>query len=86
LVEAHKASVESCRDSYETFRAAFLVRLEDGDWLDICIWDAAVDGDSETDYPPLEARGDFISQIDGLLGDENGLLVGGFVDSSFGSD
>lgn len=83
FLEAHKAAVESCRASYPAFRAAFLVRLEDGDWLDVSFWDSAVDRDGQTEYPPLEARGDFISQLDGLLGDENGLLVSSFNGSSF---
>ncbi len=86
LLEAHKATVESCRASYVAFRADFLVKLEDGDWLDISFWDSAVDGDGQTEYPPLEARADFISQLEGLLGDENGMLVNSFTDSSFGCD
>jgi hypothetical protein len=86
LLEAHKAAVESCRASYPTFRAAFLVRLEDGDWLDVSLWDIAVDGNGQTKSPPLEARGEFISQLDGLLGDETGSLVSSFTDSSFRCD
>ena len=84
LLEAHRAGVESCRTSYEAFRAGFLVRLEDGDWLDISVWDGPPDGDDQPDYPPLGARTDFISQLDGLLGDENGLLVSSFVEPTFG--
>jgi len=78
LLEAHKAAVESCRASYAAFRAALLVKLEDGDWLEISLWDGAVDGDGQPGYPPLEARADFISQLDGLLGDETGMLVTSF--------
>jgi len=83
LLAAHRAAVESCRASYEAFRAAFLVQLEDGDWLDISVWDGAAHAGSQTDYPPLKARADFISQLDGLLGDENGFLVSTFVDPVF---
>lgn len=86
FLEAHKAAVESCRASYEAFRAAFLVRLEDGDWLDISVWGSAVDGGSQLGCPPLDARTEFIRQLDGLLGDENGILVSSFVDSSFGCE
>jgi hypothetical protein len=86
LVQSHTAAVESCRASYPAFRAAFLVRLEDGDWLDIAFWDSSEDGDGKPWYPPLEARADFVSNLDGLLGDETGLLVSSFTDLSFRCD
>ena len=86
LLEAHKVAVESCRGAYSAFRADFLVKLEDGDWLDISFWDIAVNGNGQIEHPPLEAKSDFISQLDGLLGDENGLLVNSFTVSSFRGD
>lgn len=86
LVEAHKADIESCRASYQAFRAGLLVRLEDGDWLDISVWDGGADGDVQPGYLPLGARTNFIGQLDGLLGDESGVLVSGFPDPSLGRE
>jgi hypothetical protein len=86
VLEAHAAAVESCRASYPAFEAAFLVRLEDGDWLDVSVWDRDTGADGGTGFPPLEARADFVSQLDGLLGDENGLLVRSFIGSSLRCD
>jgi hypothetical protein len=86
LIEAHQAAIESCRASYAAFCAAFLVRLEDDEWLDISFWDGDVDGDGQAGYPPVEARADFISQLGGLLGDESGLLVSTSTDPSLWCD
>lgn len=86
LLETHRAAAESCRASYATFQAAFLVSLEDGDWLDVSFWDSDVDASGRSEPPPPDARADFISQLDELLGDENGLLVNSLIAPSFRSD
>jgi hypothetical protein len=80
LLSRRQASLESCGATYPGLRCAFLVRLEDGDWLDIAVWDASQGEQSGTDfYPPVEARAEFFAEVDGLLGDEIGALVASFM-------
>jgi hypothetical protein len=84
LVELRQASLESCGATYPGLRGAFLVRLENGDWLDIAVWDASDGEQGGTEfYPPVEARAEFFAEVDGLLGDETGVLIASSMGPSF---
>jgi hypothetical protein len=62
------------------FRAAYLVELEGGEWLDVMVWDgddAATDSSKTgTDLPAVAAYTDLMGEV---LGEERGVLIDGDV-------
>jgi hypothetical protein len=75
VLAARRASLQACREADPELCGAYLVRLDDGEWLDIAIW-AAQPGTEVFDDPrQAAARTGFYGQIDELLGEECGILV-----------
>jgi hypothetical protein len=78
MLAARAVSVESCREAFPDLRDVLLVRMEGGEWLDIAVWERhALGGEpgSTEGFPPSEARDDFFSRIDQLIGEECGLVI-----------
>jgi hypothetical protein len=74
---------EDCQANNPGLQVALLVRLEDGDWLDITVWvDSAADGSGRGPYPSVLAAAEFFSKVEGLLGDETRALVASYIGSS----
>jgi hypothetical protein len=75
VLEARRASLRACRGAEPELCGAYLIRLADGEWLDIAMW-AGRPGDEAFDDPArAAARAAFYNQIDELLGEECGILV-----------
>jgi hypothetical protein len=75
VLAARQASLRACRGTKPELRGAWLVRLADGEWLDIAMW-VGLPGDEAFDDPTQAAsRTAFYSQIEELLGEECGILV-----------
>ncbi|HEY6314840.1 MAG TPA: hypothetical protein VIY52_29130 [Streptosporangiaceae bacterium] len=75
VLKARQASLRACRGGEPELRGAYLIRLADGEWLDIAVW-AGRPGAEAFDDPALAAsRAAFYAQIDELLGEECGILV-----------
>jgi hypothetical protein len=75
VLQARQASLRACRGAQPELRAAYLIRLADGEWLDIAVW-AGRPGTGAFDDPAQAAsRAAFYDQIDELLGEECGILV-----------
>ena len=75
VLKARQASLQACQGGKPELRAAYLIRLADGEWLDIAVW-AGRPGAEAFDDPALAAsRAAFYDQIDELLGEECGILV-----------
>lgn len=76
MLEARRAWTSEC-EAYEHFRGGLLVALEDGEWLDISIWERPrpLDGRGP-DEPPIV---DFMDRVDGpgmeILGQESGVVA-----------
>jgi hypothetical protein len=75
VLEARRASLRACHGSEPRLRGAYLVRLQDGEWLDITVWAAPPDADAFDDPAQAASRTAFYGQIDELLGEECGVLV-----------
>jgi hypothetical protein len=73
---ARLASLRACRDAEPRLSGAYLVRLADGEWLDIAVWSGEPDAGSFDDPGRAASRTEFYGQIDELLGEECGILVG----------
>jgi hypothetical protein len=75
VLKARRASLRACRGAEPELRAAYLIRLPDGEWLDIAVW-AGGPGTEAFDNPAqATSRAAFYAQIDELLGEECGILV-----------
>lgn len=75
VLDARQASLRACRGAEPELRAAYLIRLGDGEWLDIAVW-AGRPGTGAFDDPAhVASRAAFYAQIDELLGEECGILV-----------
>jgi hypothetical protein len=75
VLEARRASLRACRGAEPELCGAYLIRLADGEWLDIVMW-AGQPGHEALDDPARAAsRAAFYNQIDELLGEECGILV-----------
>jgi len=72
---ARLAALQACRGGTPELEAAYLVRLADGDWLDIAVWAGQPRIDALDDPEQAASRGAFYDQIDELLGEECGILV-----------
>ncbi|HEY6309612.1 MAG TPA: hypothetical protein VIY52_02230 [Streptosporangiaceae bacterium] len=86
VLSARDASLRPCWTSQPELRAAYLVELAEGEWLDITVW-AGQSGDvvvSQADRDgtagPVDlarpaSRAFFFAQIDELIGEECGIVV-----------
>ena len=77
LLDARRAWTAECQGC-DRFRGAMLIALEEGEWLDISIWDQpSADGAARPPEPPI----DFIDRIEDrgteILGQESGRLACG---------
>jgi hypothetical protein len=75
MLDARQAALRACQGTQPELRSAYLIRLPDGEWLDIAVW-AGPPGHAAFDDPGQPAsRVVFYNQIDELLGEECGILV-----------
>lgn len=79
LSAARAGAIEALR-TRPGFRAAYLVELEGGEWLDVMVWDgdeAATDPfKTGPDLPAVAAYADLMAEV---LGEERGVLIHGDV-------
>jgi hypothetical protein len=75
VLEARQASLRACHGFEPELRRAYLVRLDDGEWLDIAVWAAQPGTEALADPARAASRTAFYGQIDELLGEECGILV-----------
>jgi hypothetical protein len=75
VLEARQASLRACRGAQPELRAAYLIRLADGEWLDIAVWAGRPGTEAFDDPAQAASRTAFYAQIDELLGEECGILV-----------
>ena len=77
LLSARAGAIEAFR-SRRSLRAAYLVELERGEWLDVTVWDgdeAATESFSTgADLPEVVGYVDYMSEV---LGEERGVLIDG---------
>jgi hypothetical protein len=76
VLEAHRALISECSE-HARFRGGLLVELEDGEWLDVAIWNQEADRSG----PARVSLCDLVDRIDWadteILGQETGSLAGG---------
>jgi hypothetical protein len=75
VLEARQASLRACRGAEPELRGAYLIRLPDGEWLDIVVWAGQPGSEAFDDPMRAVSRAAFYAQIDELLGEESGILV-----------
>jgi hypothetical protein len=75
VLEARQASLLACRGTDPELCGAYLVRLADGEWLDIAIWAGQPGMEAFDDPGQAAARAGFYGQIDELIGEECGILI-----------
>jgi hypothetical protein len=75
VLEARRASLRACQGAEPELCGAYLVRLADGEWLDIAMWAAQPDAEAFDDPERAASRAAFYGQIEELLGEECGILV-----------
>ena len=75
VLKARQASLRACRGAQPELRAAYLIRLDDGEWLDIAVWAGRPGAEAFDDPAQAASRAAFYDQIDELLGEESGILV-----------
>lgn len=75
VLKARQASLRACRGAEPELRAAYLIRLADGEWLDIAVWAGRPGAEAFDDPAQAASRAAFYDQIDELLGEECGILV-----------
>ena len=75
VLKARQALLRACRGAQPELRAAYLIRLADGEWLDIAVWAARPGAEAFDDPAQAASRAGFYAQIDELLGEECGILV-----------
>ena len=75
VLKARQASLQACRGGEPELRAAYLIRLADGEWLDIAVWAGRPGTEAFDDPAQVASRAAFYDQIDELLGEECGILV-----------
>lgn len=75
VLEARRASLLACQGSEPALRAAYLVRLDDAEWLDIAVWDSRPGNEAFDDPAQAASRAVFYGMLDELLGEECGILV-----------
>jgi hypothetical protein len=77
LLSARAGAIEAFR-SRRGLRAAYLVELEEGEWLDVIVWDGD-EGASDSfktgaDLPEVVGYLDHMTEV---LGEERGILIDG---------
>jgi hypothetical protein len=75
VLAARQASLQACRGTEPELRGAWLVRLADGEWLDIAMWAGQPATEAFDDPAQAASRTAFYGQIEELLGEECGILV-----------
>jgi hypothetical protein len=75
VLAARQASLRACRGSEPELRGAWLVRLADGEWLDIALWAGNPATAAFDDPAQAVSRTAFYVQIEELLGEECGILI-----------
>jgi hypothetical protein len=79
LLATRSGAIEALR-SRPGFRAAYLVELERGEWLDVMVWDgdeAATESfKTGTDLSAVAAYVDLMAEV---IGEERGVLIDGHV-------
>jgi hypothetical protein len=75
VLEARRASLRACRGAEPELRAAYLIRMPEGEWLDIAVWAGRPGTEAFDDPARAASRAAFYGQIDELLGEECGILV-----------
>jgi hypothetical protein len=77
LLSARSGAIEAFR-SRPGLRAAYLVKLEQGEWLDIIVWDGdQVATDSFRAGAGLPEVAGYLDHMAEVLGEERGILIGG---------
>jgi hypothetical protein len=74
VLAARRASLRECWDASPPLLEAYLLRLDEEEWLDVTIWAGHVCGEAAT---PAQspARYAFFEQLDELLGEETAIAV-----------
>lgn len=75
VLAARLAALQACGGGTPVLEAAYLIRLADGDWLDIAVWAGQPGIDAFDDPAQSASRSAFFAQIDELLGEEHGILI-----------
>ena len=75
VLAARQACLRACRGSEPELRGAYLVRLDDGEWLDIAVWGGQPGAEAFDDPAQAASRAAFYGQIEELVGEESGILV-----------
>jgi hypothetical protein len=82
VLSARETSLRACWTSQPELRAAYLVELAEGEWLDITVWadlgcsQPGGDGTAApVDLALPASRTAFFAQIDELIGEECGVVV-----------
>jgi hypothetical protein len=75
VLEARQASLRACRGAEPELCEAYLIRLADGEWLDIVMWAGRPGSETFDDPARAASRAAFYHQLDELLGEECGILV-----------
>jgi hypothetical protein len=75
VLEARRASLRACQGAEPELRGAYLIRLADGEWLDIAVWAGQPGCEAFDDPARAVSRTAFYDQIEELLGEESGILV-----------
>lgn len=75
VLEARRASLRACDGSEPELRRAYLIRLEDGEWLDIAVWAGEPETEVFDDPARAASRAAFYDQLDELVGEETGIVV-----------
>jgi hypothetical protein len=75
MLAARQASLRACHGNQPELRGAYLIRLTDGEWLDIAVWAGRPGSEAFDDPAQAASRAVFYDQIDELVGEECGILV-----------
>ena len=75
VLATRQACLRACRGSEPELRGAYLVRLADGEWLDIAVWGGEPGLEVFDDPAQAASRAAFYGQIEELVGEECGVLV-----------
>jgi hypothetical protein len=75
VLQARQASLRACWGTEPELCGAYLIRLADGEWLDIVMWAGGPGSEAFDDPAQAASRAAFYDQIDELLGEESGILV-----------
>jgi hypothetical protein len=74
MLEARAATIETRRSDWTGFVGSLLVRIDDGDWLDVSSWDCEAAWDAALGGSGWAAAA-FFGLIDQVLGQERGRVA-----------